>query len=202
VAFAPDAIAAGAAAVVASELPSAPAGVPWFVVDDARLALALLAAEFFGHPSRQMRVVGITGTNGKTTTSYLVSAILDAAGIQTGLMGTVTYRIGARRARCDAQRRRKRQSAGHDARDGIGGLRRVRDGGVVTCAGVGRADGIRFAAGVFTNLTRDHLDFHAGMDDYFAAKRRLFELLPDEAPAAINIDDPRGASLVEICEGP
>jgi UDP-N-acetylmuramoyl-L-alanyl-D-glutamate--2,6-diaminopimelate ligase len=202
VAFAPEAIAAGAAAVVASELPSAPAGVPWFVVDEARLALALLAAEFFGHPSRQMRVVGITGTNGKTTTSYLVSAILDAAGIQTGLMGTVTYRIGARAL---AATRTTPEAPELQAM-----MREMVSAGCGACVmevsshalALGRADGIRFAAGVFTNLTRDHLDFHAGMDDYFAAKRRLFELLPDEAPAAINIDDPRGASLVEICGRP
>jgi UDP-N-acetylmuramoyl-L-alanyl-D-glutamate--2,6-diaminopimelate ligase len=202
VAFAPDAIAAGAAAVVASELPSAPAGVPWFVVDDARLALALLAAEFFGHPSHQMRVVGITGTNGKTTTSYLVSAILDAAGIQTGLMGTVTYRIGARAL--NATRTTP------EAPELQAMMREMVSAGCGACVmevsshalALGRADGIRFAAGVFTNLTRDHLDFHAGMDDYFAAKRRLFELLPDEAPAAINIDDPRGASLVEIVGRP
>ena len=102
-AFAPQAIAAGAAAVVARAPPPHPtSSVPWIVVNDARLALALLAAEFFGHPSREMRVVGITGTNGKTTTSYLVSAIFEAAGIRCGLMGTVTYRIGDRAVRRDA----------------------------------------------------------------------------------------------------
>src|SRR5262245_11305684 len=202
VAFAPDAIAAGVAAVVASEPPSSTIDVPWFVVDDARLALARLAAEFFGHPSRQMRVVGITGTNGKTTTSYLVSAILDAAGIQTGLMGTVTYRIGARAL--DATRTTPA------APELQAMMRAMVSAGCGACVmevsshvlALRRADGIRFAAGVFTNLTRDHLDFHAGMDDYFAAKRRLFELLPEEAPAAINIDDPRGASLIEICDRP
>ena len=95
-AFAPEAMAAGAAAIVASVPAPSSVDAPWFVVDDARLALALLAAEFYEHPSRQMQVVGITGTNGKTTTSYLVSAMFDAAGIKTGLMGTVTYRIGLR----------------------------------------------------------------------------------------------------------
>jgi UDP-N-acetylmuramoyl-L-alanyl-D-glutamate--2,6-diaminopimelate ligase len=201
-AFAPDAIAAGAAAIVASEPPSAPVSVPWFVVDDARLALALLAAEFYGHPSRQMRVIGITGTNGKTTTSYLVSAILDAAGIQTGLMGTVTYRIGSRAL--NATRTTP------EAPELQAMMREMVTSGCGACVmevsshalALRRADGIEFAAGVFTNLTRDHLDFHAGMDDYFAAKRRLFELLPDHAPAAINIDDPRGASLVDICKRP
>src|SRR5215510_1790375 len=199
-AFAPDAIAAGAAAVVASEPSPAPSNVPWFVVEDARLALARLAAEFYGHPSRQMKVIGITGTNGKTTTSYLVSAILDAAGIKTGLMGTVTYRIGTRAL--DATRTTP------EAPELQAMMREMVSAGCGACVmevsshalALRRADGITFAAAVFTNLTRDHLDFHAGMEDYFAAKRRLFELLPDMAPAVINIDDPRGASIVDICK--
>jgi len=200
--FAPAAIASGAAAIVASEPPSNDVDVPWFVVEDARLALALLAAEFYGHPSARMKVVGITGTNGKTTTSYLVNAMFDAAGVTTGLMGTVTYRIGSRAV--DATRTTP------EAPDLQAMMREMVDAGCGACVmevsshalALRRADGIRFAAGVFTNLTRDHLDFHAGMDDYFAAKRRLFELLPADAPAAINIDDPRGASLVEICDRP
>jgi UDP-N-acetylmuramoyl-L-alanyl-D-glutamate--2,6-diaminopimelate ligase len=200
--FAPAAIASGAAAVVASEPPSAEVDVPWFVVDDARLALALLAAEFHGHPSTEMKVIGITGTNGKTTTAYLVSAMFDAAGIATGLMGTVTYRIGSRSL--NATRTTPEAPELHAM------MREMVDSGCGACVmevsshalALRRADAIRFAAGVFTNLTRDHLDFHAGMDDYFAAKRRLFELLPPDAPAVINIDDPRGASLVEICDRP
>ena len=201
-AFAPEAIAAGAAAVVAS-VPAPPSiDTPWFVVEDARLALALLAAEFYEHPSRQMQVVGITGTNGKTTTSYLVSAIFDAAGITTGLMGTVTYRIGSRAlaATRTTPEAPELQAMMHDmVSAGCGAC--VMEVSSHALA-LRRADGIRFAAGVFTNLTRDHLDFHAGMEDYFAAKRRLFELLPAEAPAVINADDPRGASLVEICRRP
>jgi UDP-N-acetylmuramoyl-L-alanyl-D-glutamate--2,6-diaminopimelate ligase len=200
--FAPAAIASGAAAVVASDPPSAEVDVPWFVVEDARLALALLAAEFYRHPSTEMKVIGITGTNGKTTTSYLVSAIFDAAGIATGLMGTVTYRIGSRAL--DATRTTP------EAPELQAMMREMVDSGCGACVmevsshalALRRADGITFAAGVFTNLTRDHLDFHAGMDDYFAAKRRLFELLPHDAPAVINIDDPRGASLVEISDRP
>jgi UDP-N-acetylmuramoyl-L-alanyl-D-glutamate--2,6-diaminopimelate ligase len=95
-AFAPQAVEVGASAVVAEHAPATPVGVPWIAVKDARLALALLAAEFHGHPSRAMTVVGITGTNGKTTTSYLVSAIFEEAGTRCGLIGTVTYRIGDR----------------------------------------------------------------------------------------------------------
>jgi UDP-N-acetylmuramoyl-L-alanyl-D-glutamate--2,6-diaminopimelate ligase len=200
--FAPQAIAAGAAAIVAESPAPADAGVPWVVVNDARLALAWLSAEFFDHPSREMAVAGITGTNGKTTTSFLLSAILDAAGIHCGLMGTVTYRIGERAF--DATRTTP------EAPDLQGFMRDMVAGGCRACVmevsshalALKRVDGIRFAAAVFTNLTRDHLDFHADMEDYFAAKRRLFEMLPADAPAVINVDDPRGGSLVEIVKRP
>ena len=102
--FAPQAIAAGAAAVVAERPTTGPVDVPWIVVTDARLALALLAAEFFEHPSHRMRVVGITGTNGKTTTGYLLNSIFEAAGHRCGLMGTVVYRVGAREVPAFAQK--------------------------------------------------------------------------------------------------
>jgi UDP-N-acetylmuramoyl-L-alanyl-D-glutamate--2,6-diaminopimelate ligase len=200
--FAPQAIAAGASAIVAEAPPAANVSVPWIVVDDARLALAWLSAEFFAHPSRAMKVVGITGTNGKTTTSFLTSAILDAAGVQSGLMGTVTYRVGDRAF--DATRTTP------EAPDLQSFMRGMVDEGCGACVmevsshalALKRVDGIQFSGAVFTNLTRDHLDFHADMEEYFAAKRRLFELLPDDAPAVINIDDPRGATLVEIVGRP
>jgi UDP-N-acetylmuramoyl-L-alanyl-D-glutamate--2,6-diaminopimelate ligase len=197
VTFARQAIEAGAAAVVAETPPSAAVDVPWVVVRDARLVLALLAAEFFGHPSRQMQVVGITGTNGKTTTSYLTNAIFEAAGIACGLMGTVTYRIRGRVV--DATRTTP------EAPEVQAFMRQMVAAGCGACVmevsshalALRRVDGIRFAAAVFTNLTRDHLDFHSNMEEYFAAKRRLFEMLPEGAPSIINIDDPRGATLVD-----
>jgi UDP-N-acetylmuramoyl-L-alanyl-D-glutamate--2,6-diaminopimelate ligase len=195
--FAPQAIAAGAAAVVSERAAAPGSPVPWIVVEDARLTLAWLAAEFFQHPSRHMRVVGITGTNGKTTTSYIVSAIFEAAGVRCGLMGTVKYRIGDREI---AAARTTPEAPELQAM-----LREMVDGGSGACAmevsshalSLRRADGIHFAAGVFTNLTRDHLDFHADMEGYFAAKRRLFELLPSDAPAVVNLDDPRGSAMAE-----
>ncbi len=200
--FAPQAIAAGASAIVAESPAPADVSVPWIVVNDARLALAWLSAEFCGHPSREMTVVGITGTNGKTTTSFLVSAILDAAGIQCGLMGTVAYRIGDRAF--DATRTTP------EAPDLQGFMRDMVASGCGACVmevsshalALRRVDGIRFGAAVFTNLTRDHLDFHTDMEDYFAAKRRLFEMLPVDAPALINADDPRCASLVDVVKRP
>ena len=199
--FVPQATAAGAAVVVA-EHASPSSDVPWVVVKDARAALALLAAEFAGHPSRLMRVVGITGTNGKTTTSYLVTAMLEAADIRCGLMGTVTYRVGEQESTATRTT--------PESPDVQGLMRQMVDSGCGACVmevsshalALHRVDGIRFAAGVFTNLTRDHLDFHSDMESYFAAKRRLFEMLPDDAPAVVNLDDPRGASLADAARRP
>jgi UDP-N-acetylmuramoyl-L-alanyl-D-glutamate--2,6-diaminopimelate ligase len=201
-AFARQAIDRGAVAIVSEQ--SAPPGVrvPWAVVENARLALALLAAEVYGHPSREMRVVGITGTNGKTTTAYLVASIFEAAGITCGLLGTVSYRIG------DQVQEATRTTP--EAPDVQRLLREMVDRRCGACAmevsshalALARVDGMTFAAGVFTNLTRDHLDFHADMETYFRMKRRLFEMLPAGAPALINLDDPRGRSLAEIAGRP
>jgi UDP-N-acetylmuramoyl-L-alanyl-D-glutamate--2,6-diaminopimelate ligase len=171
--------------------------VPWIVVKDARLALAWLAAEFFGHPSREMQVVGITGTNGKTTTGYLVSSIFEAAGTRCGLMGTVTYRIGAKEFAATRTT--------PEAPELQGMMRQMVAAGCGACVmevsshalALRRADSIHFSGAIFTNLTRDHLDFHVNMENYFAAKRRLFEMLPAEAPAVVNIDDPRGGGMAE-----
>jgi UDP-N-acetylmuramoyl-L-alanyl-D-glutamate--2,6-diaminopimelate ligase len=200
--FVAQAVAAGAVAVVAEREPAEPSGVPWAIVADARLALAWLAAEFFNHPSRQMQVIGITGTNGKTTTSYLVAAIFEAAGVRCGLMGTVTYRVG------DKEFTATRTTPEAPELQEL--MRTMVSAGCGACVmevsshalALRRAEGIRFAAGVFTNLTRDHLDFHANMEDYFLAKRRLFELLPPDAPAAVNVDDPRGATVAEASARP
>ena len=202
ISFAPQAIANGAAAIVAERLPDAPTDVAWIVVGNARRALAVLAAEFNRHPSRQMQVVGITGTNGKTTTSYLLAAMFEAAGTRCGLMGTVAYRIG------DRELQATRTTP--EAPEVQALLREMVDAGCGACVmevsshalALERVHGMQFAAGVFTNLTRDHLDFHADMEDYFTAKRKLFEMLPEDAPALINLDDPRGSSLLETVRRP
>jgi UDP-N-acetylmuramoyl-L-alanyl-D-glutamate--2,6-diaminopimelate ligase len=200
--FVPQAVAAGAAAVIAAVGVPPVAGVPWLPVGDPRLALALLAAEFNGHPSRSMRVVGVTGTNGKTTTAYLVRAILEASGIKCGLMGTVSYCIGDREIQASRTT--------PEAPEVQGLLREMLDEACGACVmevsshalALRRVDGLQFAAGIFTNLTRDHLDFHGNMESYFTAKRRLFEMLPPSAPAVVNLDDPRGAALVEASGTP
>ena len=200
--FALDAIRRGAIAVVLESEPPADASVPWVRVDDARLALAVLAAEFYGHPSDELTLVGITGTNGKTTTSYLLASIFEAAGVKSGRIGTVGYRIGAREI--DAARTTP------EAPDVQAMLREMVSEGCAACVmevsshalTLRRADSLHFAAGIFTNLTRDHLDFHGDMEAYFRAKRRLFELLPDDGFGVTNVDDPRGADFAAAAKRP
>ncbi len=203
-AFARDAIARGAAAVVSEA--SLPQGteprVPWIRVADARLALAALAAEYWRHPSEQLTLVGITGTNGKTTTSYVLASIFEAAGVRCGRIGTVGYRIGdqeieAKRTTPEAPELQ------HMLRDMVS----RRCGACVMevsshALALKRADRLRFAAAIFTNLTRDHLDFHSDMEDYFTAKRRLFELLPEGGVGVANLDDRRGAAFAAATRRP
>jgi UDP-N-acetylmuramoyl-L-alanyl-D-glutamate--2,6-diaminopimelate ligase len=169
--------------------------VVWVQVPDARMALAALAAIFYSDPSERLVLVGITGTNGKTTTSYLLASVFEAAGITCGRIGTVGYKIG--RKEIEAERTTPEspelQSMLRDmVTQGCGAS--VMEVSSHALA-LKRADYLRFAAAIFTNLTRDHLDFHRNMDDYFAAKRRLFELLPDSGVAVVNLDDRRGAEL-------
>jgi UDP-N-acetylmuramoyl-L-alanyl-D-glutamate--2,6-diaminopimelate ligase len=200
--FVRDAVTRGAVAVFA-ETPAAPGvAVPWFQVDDARLALAALSHEFYGRPSERITLVGITGTNGKTTTSYLLAAIFEAAGIRCGRVGTVGYRIGQREieaARTTPEAPELQRMLRDMIAQGCGAcVMEVSSHALV----LRRADYLRFAAGIFTNLTRDHLDFHGDMGAYFVAKRRLFELLPDTAVAVSNADDPRGADFAAAARRP
>jgi UDP-N-acetylmuramoyl-L-alanyl-D-glutamate--2,6-diaminopimelate ligase len=192
--FARDALARGAAVVV-SEAP-APAdvdpSVPWIQVSDARLALAALSAAFFGNPSADLVLIGITGTNGKTTTSYILQSIFEAAGIACGRIGTIGYQIANREV--DAIRTTP------EAPELQRMVREMVAAGCGACVieasshslSLRRVDYLHFSAAVFTNLTRDHLDFHRDMEDYYAAKRRLFELLPPGGIGVANLDDPRG----------
>jgi UDP-N-acetylmuramoyl-L-alanyl-D-glutamate--2,6-diaminopimelate ligase len=200
--FVPQAIANGAVAVVAESPAPQGISVPWAQVPSARAALAELAAGFYGNPSEQLALVGITGTNGKTTTSYLLAGIFEAAGIQCGRLGTIGYLVGGRE-----------QNAPRTTPEAPDLQRMLRDmvkQGCRACVmevsshalALRRVDRLRFAAGVFTNLTRDHLDFHGDMESYFAAKRRLFEMLPDGAVGVINVDDRRGADFVKASARP
>jgi UDP-N-acetylmuramoyl-L-alanyl-D-glutamate--2,6-diaminopimelate ligase len=190
--FAGDAVAQGAAALVV-ERPLG-LGVPEVVVESARAAMAPAAAAFYGDPTARLQAVGITGTNGKTTTAFLVHALLEADGRQTGLLGTVKSVIGGRE--------RPVERTTPEAIDLQRSFREMLDGGDRACAievsshalELRRADAIHFAAAVFTNLTQDHLDFHPTMEDYYAAKRRLFTA-GRPAHAVVNVDDPYGARL-------
>jgi UDP-N-acetylmuramoyl-L-alanyl-D-glutamate--2,6-diaminopimelate ligase len=200
--FARQAVDRGAAVIVSEQAAPSGQSARWVTVNDARQALSFLADAFYGHPSGEMQVVGITGTNGKTTTAYLMAAIFDAAGLQSGLIGTVGYRVGhdvheAARTTPEAPELQRL-------------LREMVTAGCRACAmevsshglALGRVDGMTFAAAVFTNLTRDHLDFHVDMESYFRAKRHLFEMLPDDAPGVINVDDPRGVALAAMVSRP
>jgi UDP-N-acetylmuramoyl-L-alanyl-D-glutamate--2,6-diaminopimelate ligase len=197
-AFAAQALAKGAVAVVAETGRPPEVSAPWIQVSDARLAMARLAAAFYGNPSRELTVVGITGTNGKTTTAYLVSALFEAAGVRCGMLGTIVYRTGS-----DERPATRTTPESVDVQQM---LREMVARGCGACAmevsshalSQQRVDLTRFAAGVFTNLTRDHLDFHGDMESYFGAKRRLFEMLGKDGVAVVNIDDPRGGSLSGI----
>jgi UDP-N-acetylmuramoyl-L-alanyl-D-glutamate--2,6-diaminopimelate ligase len=191
-----DAVRAGAAAVVCQR-PLA-VDVPQLVVEGARAAMNRLAAPFFGNPSRSLALAGVTGTNGKTTITYLLDAISTATGAATGLIGTVETRLpGASGTTSEKGVRTTPESVDLQRL-----LRRMVDAGVGFCAmevtsiglSQGRVDGTAFRAALFTNLTQDHLDYHGDLESYYRTKRRLF--LPGRAALAlVNADDPYGARL-------
>jgi UDP-N-acetylmuramoyl-L-alanyl-D-glutamate--2,6-diaminopimelate ligase len=195
-AHAAEAVARGAVALVVERELDVP--VPQLLVADARWAMGPAADLFFGRPTRELTVAGVTGTNGKTTTSFLLFALLAAAGRRPGLLGTIESRVGG-----------ERRGVKFTTPEAIflqRTFREMLDAGDRSCAmeasshasALGRLEGTRFAALVFTNLSQDHLDLHGSMDAYYEAKRRLFvEPGPDgeRPPAAINVGDPHGARL-------
>src|SRR5215211_308643 len=194
--FAPMAVERGAAALVVERPLDLP--VPQVLAPDARAAMAPIAVRFWGDPTATLRVAGITGTNGKTTTAFLIRHVLEAQGTRTGLLGTVKSIVGG------VQEEVVRTTP--EAIDLQRTFRRMLDAGDTACAmevsshalAQNRTDGVRFAVAVFTNLTQDHLDFHAGMEDYFNAKRSLFVRSGEwRAPdtAVINVDVPYCARL-------
>ena len=193
--FARDAVGRGAAAIVSEAPKPADVDALWLQVPDARLALAALAAAFYGDPSEDLVLVGITGTNGKTTTSYLLASVFEAAGMPCGRIGTVGYRVGAREFEA-ARTTPEAPEVQRMLRDMVAQGSRACVIEVSSHAlALKRGDYLHFRAAIFTNLTRDHLDFHRDMTEYFEAKRRLFELLPPAAPGITNLDDPRGAEM-------
>jgi UDP-N-acetylmuramoyl-L-alanyl-D-glutamate--2,6-diaminopimelate ligase len=206
--FIGNAVQAGAAAVVAEDENCVPAGTARVIVRDARQAMSVAAAAFYGDPTAAVPLVGITGTNGKTTTSYLVEAILEEAGLATAVLGTISYRF-----------RDLSLPAPNTTPESVDLQKILRD---LVDAGAGavvmevsshaleqrRVEGCRFDVGLFTNLTRDHLDYHLTMDAYLASKTRLFSTLLASDPikpyrrAAVNCDDPYGSAITAAAACP
>ncbi len=200
--FAPDAVARGAVALVVER--PLDLAVPQLLVGDARLSMALAADAFFGQPTRALEVAGVTGTNGKTTTAFLLYSILAAAGRRPGLLGTVEMRIGGER--------RAVTRTTPEAIDLQRTFRDMLDAGDASCAmeasshasELKRLVGTRFRALVFTNLSQDHLDFHGTLEAYYDAKRRLFtepDVDGNRPPAAVNVADPYGRRLTDELRG-
>lgn len=194
------AIELGATAIVCEELPDAPAEeVIWIRVSDSAFALACIAANYFGNPADELTLVGVTGTNGKTTVATLCYELCSALGKPSGLLSTVAIRIDG-----------KDLPATHttpDAKQLHATFRRMVDEGVEVCfmevsshaLAQGRVAGVRFDVAVFTNLSHDHLDYHKTFKDYRDAKKLLFDNLPERAFALTNVDDKNGMVMLQNC---
>jgi len=196
--YIPDAIARGASVIVSqNSVQPAPDGITFVQVRNARRALAKIAAEFYGNPSQKLMVVGVTGTNGKTSTCYLTRSVLAAGGIETAVLGTITRRIGGMDipAGMTTPEAHRLQKMLRDA------LEEGLDGVVMEASShaleLERIAGTEFDVAVFTNLTQDHLDFHKDMSGYLAAKTKLFsDLMKERSFAIINLDDPAGEHII------
>src|SRR5438128_3420658 len=198
--FVPLAIEKGAAAIVSALPATPPVSVPWIEVGDERLALARVAGNFYGHPTAQLHLIGITGTNGKTTTTYLVESILKAANMPAAAFGTIEYRgagfaFPAERTTAESPELEKLFKQVVDA----GWKDAVMEVSSHAIA-MKRVAGLQFEIAVFTNLSRDHLDFHGDMESYFQAKKTLFEGVNGMRPRVLvlNDDDARYADLRSI----
>ncbi|MCU1266332.1 MAG: UDP-N-acetylmuramoylalanyl-D-glutamate--2,6-diaminopimelate ligase [Acidobacteria bacterium] len=195
--FIPQVMTQGATGVISEQAPPTDFHGAWLQVENVRRAMALAAAEVHHHPSRELQLVGITGTNGKTTTAYLIASIPEAAGEPAAMTGTVEYRIGPQR--------RKADRTTPEATDMQRLLRQAVSVGcktaVMECSSQAmdfhRCDALEFAVAVFSNLTRDHLDYHKTMENYWYAKQRLFDGRLGSRPktSVINMDDPYGVEL-------
>jgi len=199
-----DAAGRGAAAVVSEDPVPAdwPLQIPWIQVNEGRKALAITAANFYKQPAKALKLVGVTGTNGKTTTTSLIDSILRASGAKTGLLGTIAYHtpLGEHPAPNTTPESLDLQSFFAEIRD-AGGAYATLEASSHALA-MDRLWGCHFAVAVFSNLTRDHIDYHKTFENYFAAKRRLFEGTGAGAPdvAVINTDDEWGQRLVGVAK--
>lgn len=195
--FAFDAEASGAVAVVSRGEAPAGLGIPWIESEDPRAFLGPLAARVYDRPDRELTLVGVTGTNGKSTVAMLTAAVLGAAGRPAGLLGSLVYRFG--------EWSEPAQRTTPEASDLLRMLRTMRNRGATAAAmevsshalALGRVGELRFDVAVFTNLTPDHLDFHGDLESYYLAKRQLFEQRKDSGVAVVCLRDSYGRRLAE-----
>jgi len=206
--YIPAAVAAGAAAVLLEDASLAPADLPWLQVADGRSAMGLVSAAFYGDPTARLPLIGITGTNGKTTTTYLIEGILRAAGIAPAVLGTISYRF-----------ENTVVEASHTTPESTelqAAFRQLADAGAKAfimevsshALEQKRVEGCHFDVGIFSNLTRDHLDYHKTMESYLDSKQQLFSRLlqPDQCKpmrwAAVNMDDEYGEQIAAVSACP
>ncbi|MDX1631519.1 MAG: UDP-N-acetylmuramoyl-L-alanyl-D-glutamate--2,6-diaminopimelate ligase [Thermoanaerobaculia bacterium] len=198
--FLSEAAEAGAVAILGAGDPPAHCTVPWIRADNPRSLLAPLAERVYGRPAEELFLIGVTGTNGKSTMVWLIQAVLEAAEIPCGRLGNMSYSF--RDLDLPAERTTPEISDLHRL------FRRIRDRGAEAVTlevsshalRMGRVQGLTFDIAVFTNLSQEHLDFHRDMEDYFAAKRSLFDQLADDGVGVVNVDDPYGRRLAEGLE--
>lgn len=191
--YAQNAVEAGAAALMVTR--KLDINVPQILVDDARMAMAHISREFYGRPDETLKMIGITGTNGKTTTTYMIKSVLECTGKKTGLIGTIINMIGDRELHAERTT--------PESPDLFALLRRMADDGCKAAVmevsshslELGRTSGITFDVSVFTNLTQDHLDFHQTFENYLNAKKKLFCA---SKQAAVNIDDNAAADIMAV----
>ena len=194
--FVQDALKRGAVAVLAADSPSPASETPWLVCPNPRAVMGHLASRVYDHPDREVVLAGVTGTNGKSTVAILLARVLSAAGLRSGEIGTLGYRFE------DCEYAGDRTTP--EAPDLYRIMRQMRQAGAEAISmevsshalAQGRVLGAEYDLAIFTNLTRDHFDFHKDFETYFEAKSRLFELLKPTGRAAINIDDAYGRRLV------
>lgn len=195
-----DAVARGASAVMIERGAVPAVNVPLIEVEDIRRAIGLAAEAVHGHPSRALRVIGITGTNGKTTSSCLVQSAIDGAGASCGRLGTLGYALGVDRVDSPLTTPEADELSRYAARvRERGGTHLVMEVSSHALAQA-RADALTFAVAAFTNLTQDHLDFHGSLERYAEAKTRLFTELQPGA-SVVNVDDPVGQAIARVARG-
>jgi UDP-N-acetylmuramoyl-L-alanyl-D-glutamate--2,6-diaminopimelate ligase len=199
--FVNQAIERGAIAVVVADKTKVPRGVTFVCVHDVRATMGLWAAQFYSQPGHRLKIIGVTGTNGKTTTTYLIESILASAGMEPGVIGTINYRYGGKEMPAHHTTPESPDIHALMAEMSQRGVRSVAMEVSSHALVQERVRGVDFDVGVFTNLSRDHLDYHKSMDEYFLAKSRLFtDYLPASAKSAkaavINGDDARGRELL------